>query len=250
MPRRLIGMLLGFGLSSLAVAGDDKIAWEKADGVLAKSAASGNKPIIWYFINNEFNKNDAGATPALLGGAEPAINNPVIAKHREPFLWVRGDQTLANKFKVQGAPAVIITDADGDVIHRASIPTPEALHDAMQAVLKEKFVDAPVTWGDVVHTGPIKKKLLIVGFDDEKSEGLKALEDRTIVKYHKNCEFVQLPWEKGGEAAKHWSVTQAPAIVICDAQENVLARINGKKSPCEVKAAIVKALQKLEKPHH
>lgn len=234
-------------LSLAALAADDKITWEKADGVLAKANAAG-KPIIWYFVNNAFSKDSLPPTLEVLAAAEKAFTNSVIVKRREPFLWVRGDQKMATQLKVTGAPAVVITDGDGEVLHRAPVATPENLFDAMQTVLKEKYVDTPVNWGDMVHTGPIKKKLLVVGFDDEKGEALKSLEDKSLVKYHKNCEFVKLSADKGGDAVKHWNVEKTPSIVICDAMERVLERVSGKMSPCHVKAAIAKALQKLDDP--
>jgi hypothetical protein len=244
---RLLGVF-GFTLLSLvAWAADEKISWEKADGVLAKATAAG-KPVIWYFVNNQFSKDALPPAVEVLAAAEKAFSNSVIIKRREPFLWVRGDQKLATSFKVQGAPGIVITDGDGEVLLRAPIATPENLFDAMQTVLKEKYVDTPVTWGDVVRTGPIKKKLLIVGFDDEKGEALKSLEDRSLVKYHKNCEFVKLPPQKGGDAVKRWNVEKTPSIIICDAMERVLERVSGKLTPCQIKAAIAKAMQKLDDP--
>lgn len=244
---RLLGTL-GFALLSLvAWAADDKITWEKADGVLAKAAAAG-KPIIWYFVTNQFSKDALPPTLDVLAAAEKAFTNPVIVKRREPFLWVRGDQKMATTFKVQGAPGIVITDSDGEVLLRAPVATPENLFDAMQTLLKEKYVDTPVTWGEVVRTGPIQKKLLVVGFDDEKGEALKSLEDRSLVKYHKSCEFVKLPPQKGGESIKRWNVEKTPSIVICDAQERVLERVSGNLDPCRIKSAIAKALQKLDAP--
>jgi hypothetical protein len=234
-------------LSLTVAAGDERMAWEKADGVLVKAAAAG-KPVIWFFINNKFSK-DAPAALTLDGidKAEKAFNNPVILKRKDPFLWVRGDQTLATSFKVTGAPGIVVTDSDGDVIHRASIASPENLYDAMNLVLKEKWVDVPVTWGDTVRTGPITKKLLIVGFDCDKGEALKSLGDKSLVKYHKNCEFVRLPYEKNSETLRKWTVDRNPAIVICDSMEHVLERVSGRVTPASVKAALMKALAKLEK---
>jgi hypothetical protein len=246
--KRLLG-IPGVVLLSLAVAAaDDRMTWEKADGVLAKSAATG-KPVIWFFLNNQFSK-DAPAAITIDGvdKAEKAFNNPVILKRRDPFLWVRGDQTLATSFKVQGAPVIIITDADGDVIHRAPIASPENLYEAMQLVLKEKYIDVPIVWGDVVRTGPITKKLLVVGFDCDKGEALKSLEDKTLVKYHKNCEFVKLPYKKDSETAKKWSVDRNPSIVICDPMERVLEKVSGRVTPVHVKMAMMKAMAKLDKP--
>ena len=247
--KRLLGVV-GVGLLSMVVAAegrDEKMPWDKADNVLVKSAATG-KPVIWFFLNNQFNK-DAPAAITLDGidKAEKAFNNPVILKRKDPFLWVRGDQTLANSFKVTGAPMIVITDSDGDVIHKAPIASPENLYDAMNLVLKEKWIDVPVKWGDMVRTGPITKKLLIVGFDCEKGEALKSLDDKSLVKYQKNCEFVKLPYEKNGEAAKKWSVDRNPAVVICDPEEHILEKVTGRVTPVNVKIAIGKALVKLER---
>jgi len=239
----LPGILL---LSLSAFAADDKIVWDKADGALARAAETG-KPVIWYFTVNQFSKDGVPPTVEAIDAANKAFLNPVIVKRRDPFLWVRGDQSRATALKVAGAPAIVITDADGDVLLRATIATPENLYDAMQSVLKEKYVDAPVTWGDVVRSGPIKKKLLVLGFDGESGDELKSLEDKTLVKYHKNCEFVKLPYEKGGELAKKWTVDKAPTIVICDASEKVLERLSGRLAPCQIKLALMKAIAKLEK---
>ena len=231
-------------LSLLAHAADDKITWERSDAALAAAAIDG-KPVILYFVVNQFSKD---ALPAVAAGADGAFTNPVIIKRRESFHWVRGDQTLANRFKMQGAPGIVITDADGDVLHRASIASPENLYDAMQLVLQEKYVDTPVTWGDVVRTGPIKKKLLVIGVEGDEGEALKSLENRTIVKYHKNCEFVKLPIKRGDEDARKYAVEKTPSVVICDPTERVLERVQGKITPAQLKAAFVKALRKVEDP--
>lgn len=240
----VFGVLL---LSFSAHAADDKIPWEKGDGALAAAAVTG-KPVLWYFVVNQFSKDGLPPTADGLMGAEKAFTNPVILKRREPFHWVRGDQTLANRFKIQGAPAVVITDADGEVLHRASINSPETLFDAMQVVLKEKYVDTPVVWGDVVRTGPITKKLLVIGVEGEESDALKSLGDKTLVKYHKNCEFVKLAVKKGDETARKYAVEKMPSIVICDPAEKVLERVSGRLTPAQIKSAFVKALRKVDHP--
>lgn len=247
MVHRGLGTLLGFALISAAFASDDKIAWERHDAALAKSTATG-KPVLWYFMNNQMARNAAAPTALqaeAVGKVDLAFTNPVILKRKDSFIWVRADQNLSNRFKIQNAPLVLFTDGDGEAIHKAPVASPEDLFDAIQAVQKEKYVNVPVAWGNVVRTGPIQKKLLVVGFDDEKGEGLKVLEDRTLVKYHAGCEFVKLPFEKDGEASRKWGVTQVPALLVCDPMERVLERAVGKKQPLEIKAAIVKSLKKL-----
>lgn len=247
MPQTRFAVALFIAFLSVAGASDDRIVWEKADAALTKAAAAG-RPVLWYFVTNQLSKDAMLPTVDALGGAEKSLTNPVILKRRDLFLWVRGDQTLANKFKVQGAPMVLFTDGDGDIIHRASIPTPEALFEAMMAVHKEKYVNAPISWGDVVRTGPIQKKLLVVGFEGEKGDGLAVLEDKTLVKYHARCEFVKLPFQKDGEDAKRWGVTQTPSVLICDPAERVLDRLVGKKQPPDIKAGLLRALKKLDSP--
>lgn len=101
------------------------------------------------------------------------------------------------------------------------------------------------------EAGPSTRKLLVVGFDDEAGEFLKTLEDRSIVKVHDKCEFVKLPSQKDGEAAKKWGVSSFPALVLCDpSQENPekspLDKLIGKKSTGAVKLAIQKALAKID----
>lgn len=245
--KRLFGIPGVLLLSVVVSARDEKMAWEKADNVLVKSAATG-KPVIWFFQNNQFSK-DAPATITydVVDKAEKSFNNPVILKRKDPFLWVRGDQSLATSFKITGAPMILITDSDGDVIHKCPIASPENLYDAMNLVLKEKYIDVPVTWGDMVRTGSITKKLLIVGFDCDKGEALKTLGDRTLVKYHKSCEFVKLKFEKNSETSRKWTVDRNPAVVICDDDERVLEKVVGKLSPVSIKVAIARALAKLEK---
>jgi len=96
-----------------------------------------------------------------------------------------------------------------------------------------------------------EKKLLVVGFDDEKGESLKLLEDRRIAKYHGRMTFVKIAYEKGGEAAKKWGVSSVPSVYLCDGtkenpEKNVLEKLAGKKNEAAIKAAVQRALLKLD----
>lgn len=241
---RVMGCLL---LLAAAAEAQEKVAWDKADAALQKAQMTG-KPIVWYFTTNEFSK-DAGLPVATaIGAADLAFNHESVLKRRDKFLWVRGDQTLATRFKIRGAPMVRISDPEGDSIVDASINGPEPLLVAMIAVLKDKYVDKPVTWGNIVRTGPIKTSFLVVAFDAPGGEGLKVWEDRSLVKYHRMCDFVRLEAAKGSDLAKKWGVVDFPTFVICDAQEKVLEKVSDKKGvdACDLRLAMVKAWKKLE----
>ncbi len=240
-----MGSILCVALLSALGGGDDRIPWTKADAAKARAAAVG-KPICWYFTTNTFRKDAPLALPAAIAGADAAFLHKSVLKRKDQFLWVRGDQNLANRFNVQGAPAVLFTDAEGDVFHRASITDAETLLVALVAVIKDKFVNKPVAWGDIVRTGPIRTSFLVVGFEGAGGDALKVWEDRSLVKYHKLIEFVKLDPEKG-ETGKRWKVDgKTPTILICDAMERVLERVSGKKTPAEMRAALLKAWKKLE----
>ena len=246
-----MGRFMGWAAGALCLAAgvveaQEKVAWDKPDAALAKAHLTG-KPIVFFFVNSELTK-DAGATlPTTTGTADLAFNHESVVKRRDKFLWVRGDQTLANRMKIRGAPMVRITDPEGDTILDAPISGPEPLLVAMITVLKDKYIDKPVQWGSIVRTGPIKTSFLVVAFDTPGGEALKHWEDRSLVKYHKMCDFVRLEAAKGSDVARKWGVTDFPAFVICDAQEKVLEKV-AKKSldPLDLRASMAKAWKKLE----
>ncbi len=119
----------------------------------------------------------------------------------------------------------------------------------MEEALK-KYADTPVAW-DADAAGAPADRLLVVGFDNEKGDGLKALEDKTLVKFHDRCTFVKLPYEKGSETAKRWGVVTTPTIVLCDPSQadpakRPFEKVIGKKSPRQLKPPFLRALKKLE----
>jgi hypothetical protein len=119
----------------------------------------------------------------------------------------------------------------------------------MDAALK-KYADTPVAWGEDAAGAPADK-LLVVGFDNEKGDGLKALEDKTLVKFHARCTFVKLPYEKGSETTKRWGVVMTPTIVLCDPSQpdpakRPFEKVLGKKSPRQLKPPLLRALKKLD----
>lgn len=245
---RLMGVVAGILLvaSGVGHAAGDRIPWDKPEVALQKAALTG-KPVVFFFVNNEFDKNAPAALPTTTPAADLAFNHESVLKRRDDFHWVRGDQILANRMKIRGAPMVRITDPEGDKILDATITGVEPLLVAMIGVTKEKFIDRPVTWGSIVRTGPIKTSFLVVAFDGPDGAALKMWEDRSLVKYHKMCDFVRLEAPKGSEIARKWGVTEFPTFVICDAQEKVLERVSGKKVDlADLRMAVIKAWRKLE----
>jgi hypothetical protein len=158
--------------------------------------------------------------------------------------------STAQLLRATKPPEAIILDADGDEIFRSGFSDAGTLDVALSAALA-RYGAREIRWASEIPASAGGKPLLIVGFDDDKGESLKAFEDRLLVKYHDRIEFVKFPVRRDSEAAKKWGVSQAPAFFICDAakenpEKNTLEKLTGKKSPAALKSAIQKAFQKLE----
>jgi hypothetical protein len=221
------------------------IGWLKLDQAKAVSSHT-NKLILVYVACDP----RSGSAPCSGGAAERVFSDPLILKRQEEFHFVRVcEKKTALAVRATKPPEAIILDADGDEVFRSGFTDVASLDQTLGSAL-QRYAPKEIRWsGDVVAgTG---KPLLVVGFDDEKGEALKAFEDRTLVKYHDRIEFVRYSTKKDLEASKKWGVTQGPAVFICDAtrenpEKNSLEKLTGKKNAAALKAAIQKSLLRIE----
>jgi hypothetical protein len=188
--------------------------------------------------------------PCSGGAAERSFADAGILKRQDDFHFVRiCEKKTAIAVRASRAPEAIFLDSDGDEVFRSGFTDGASLDRAMTAAV-QKYSPREIAWSAEVPT-ITGKSLVLVGFDDEKGESLKAFEDKTLVKYQDRIEFVKLPFKKDGEAAKKWGVTQAPAFILCDGtkeapDKSLIEKMTGKKSPAALKAAIQRALAKIE----
>jgi hypothetical protein len=221
------------------------IGWLKLEQAKAIGAHSGKLILVYVACDPK-----SGSAPCSGGAAERSFSDPLILKRQDDFHFVRiCERKTAVAVKASRAPEAIFMDADGDEIFRSSFTDGASLDRVMSSAV-QKYGPKEIAWGSEVPsvTG---KSLVVIGFDDEKGEALKAFEDRTLVKYQDRIEFVKLPFKKDGDAAKKWGVSQVPSIVICDGtkeapEKSALEKLSGKKSPAALKAAIQRALAKME----
>jgi len=222
------------------------IAWMKLEQ--AKAVSAHTSKLIFVYVACDPR---SGSAPCNGGAVERVFSDPAILKRQEEFHFVRiCEKKTAHAVKALKAPEAIILDADGDEVYRSGFSDAAGLDRAMAAAL-QRYAPKEVHWAGAVAPGRGGRTLLVVGFDDEKGEALKAFEDRTVAKYHDRIEFVRYSAKKDPETAKKWGVTQGPAVFFCDAarenpEKNILERLTGKKTPAVLKAAIQKALLKAE----
>ena len=226
--------------------GPDDIPWLKLDQAKALGATTGKLILVYVACDP-----NSGAARCSGGAGERSFADSAVLKRRDEFHFVRvGEKKTAQAVGATRAPEVIFMDSEGDELHRSGFLDGAMLDKAMSAALL-KYAPRAVPWTTELPSAPSGKPLLIVGFDDEKGESLKALEDRTLVKYHGRFDYVRYTVKKDAETARKWGVTQAPAIFVCDAskeapEKNALEKLPGKKTAAAIRAAIVKALSKIE----
>ena len=172
-----------------------------------------------------------------------------MAKRSSEFIFVKGTQKLANQFNIKGSPAALIVDPDGAELARGPLAGGEPALTALFDKASAKYAPKTVDWASEVSTS--SKPLLVVGFETE-GDTLKGFEDRMLAKYHDKLTFVKLPYEKGSELAKKWGVSTLPSVYICDASKEapekaVVEKLTGAKKPVALKAAVQRALYKVEK---
>jgi hypothetical protein len=226
--------------------GNQEIGWLKLDQAKAIAASTG-KLILVYVACDPL----SGAAPCSGGAAERSFADPGILKRRDDFHYVRiCEKKTAQSVRAGKPPEAIFMDADGDEIFRSAFIDGPTLDRAMTGALG-RYAAREIRWGSEVSTDPVGSPLIVVGFDDEKGEALKVLEDRSLAKYHDRIEFVRYSPKKDAAAAKRWGVAAGPVIFLCDGnkdspEKNILERISGKKSPTALKSSIQKALTKVE----
>lgn len=222
------------------------ISWLKLEQARAIASHTGKLIVVYVACDPR-----SGTAQCSGGVAERAFEHPSILKRADDFHFVRvGEKKTALAVRATRPLEAIFTDADGDEIYRSCFADAATLDQAMIVALQRYAPREPAWRGDLPAT-PGLRQLLVVGFDDEKAETLKAFDDKTLVKYHDKIEFVRLPFKKEGDAAKKWGVTQAPAIFICDGtkeapEKNVLEKLAGRKTPAILKSSIQKALLRVE----
>lgn len=226
--------------------GGQEIPWLKLDQAKAIGATTGKLILVYVACDP-----NSGAARCSGGAGERSFGDPAVLKRLDEFHFVRvGERKTAQAVGATKAPEAIFLDGEGDELHRSAFSDGASLDKAMTAA-QQKYAPRSVPWAGELPAPSAVKTLLVVGFDDEKGESLKALEDRTLVKYHERFTYVRFTLKKDAESARKWGVTQAPAVFLVDAskenpEKNVLEKLSGKKQPGAIKAAIQKALLKIE----
>lgn len=241
-------LVLAFGATALA---DDNPPWMRMD-VAQRAAGLSGKPIV-FFVATDL---APGAT-TLVASLDRVFGARSIRPRWNDFHWVKvADLKSMDHVKANAVNEVIVTDPDLNELHRTvitSVPTAEA---ALEAALK-KYAPYPIPY-KTYKAGTFKEtsgKPLILVFVDGGKDSLAlltALEQPMLAKFTAKCDFARFDFKRDAEDAKTWKVVSAPTILVLDPSKDeglnaITERTNGKKTPPELKALIVRALKPYEK---
>ncbi len=245
---RLLALAAAF--LGLAARPQQAINWMKLEQ--ARYMANSKDKLVLVYIACD---PETGMSSCMSKDAEVFGDASLIQKRQDQFYFARvTDKKMAQELKATRIREAIFIDGDGVEMHRATFSDGRSLDRAMGAAV-EKYAPREIAWKsydakETVATEE-RKKLVLLGFADDKKESadaLKVLEDRQLAKYHERFLFMKAAFRKDSEEAKKWGVSQAPSFVIIDpGKGEVLDRASGRRTVKELKPLIVKALARLDK---
>jgi hypothetical protein len=224
--------------------------WLKLDQAKAAAAKSGNPLLVYVACDPVTGSSSCGNAPS-----DRAFGESCVEKRKDNFHFVRVvDKKTAQDLKATRCGEILFLDSDGDEFYRSTFKDVRTLESAMDQAL-QKNGPREIAWTayDAKKTtvSDDSKRMVFLAFVDDKkdsTEQLKALEDRSLAKFHDRFQFLRATFRRESEEVKKYAVSQAPSFVILDSSKGeLLEKSSGKKSVKEVKALFVKILSKPDK---
>lgn len=225
-------------LAFLPLLSTEDVVWMKLEQARVIAARAGKPILIIVTVDPKSGNSACGRS----SGLDKALSDPLIEKRAGNFCFVRAcDRKTAEDVRATRCLELIFLDPEGEEVHRAEFKDAPALDKAMTAAA-ERCAPRAVAWATA--DGGANKPVVYV-FSD--ADTLKALEDRAVSPLHHRVVFVKAPLK--GEDAKRFGVTQAPAVVVVDPADKseVLEKLTGRKTPKDLRAALLRALAKAGK---
>jgi thiol-disulfide isomerase/thioredoxin len=253
------------GLAATAAAQDGgKLTWRARNGdpkTAMLDAKDKNKPIMLYFMSAGCpyckELEDGAFSDARV--VEATVNIECIWVDCD---WGKKNQELAKKYGVKGYPSVILCDPQGNYIIKAETRDAEMLAKGFK-ILWENVgakAEAPLSMlvGNDYEKARIEarrlKKPLLIYFGDFSPASVTindSLMDRSLQELWPKFITAKFEFTKGSVDANRFGVTRAPTLLVLDSsfprpEEKPLARIEGSRTPRELKRELEAALPSRE----
>ncbi len=247
MRRLLILPVLALAVLLGGAAGQQSAPeWMKLDYAKALSTQTGKLILAYIACDPQTGMSKSCGN----GGTDRAFTDSALSKRLEAFYPVRVcDKKTALDLRATKALEVLFLDGDGDEVTRGAFGDARSLETLLKAA-EQRYVSKEIAWAAKAPAADSERRPSLLVFADERKdslETLKALEDRTLVKYQERFHFVKLAGKRDAEEARRWGVVALPTVLILDPlKPEVLERSSGRRSPRELKGLITKALGKLD----
>ena len=248
----LAALLAECAAAASAAAGPTQqgVTWLKMEQARAMSQRTGNPMMVYIACDPSSGMGSCEKSPS-----DRSFSDPALAKRLEGFHCVRvSEKRAAQELKATKCPEVIFLDSDMEEFSRSNFQDLRTLDKALEQA-NGKYAPREISWASYDSKRPAapdeSKRLTLLAFADDRKESteeLKAMEDRTIAKFHDRFHFVRAIYRRESEEAKKYAVSQAPSFVILEPSKGeVVEKVQGKKTAREIRAYLVKALARPDK---
>jgi thiol-disulfide isomerase/thioredoxin len=253
------------GIAATAVAQDGgKLTWMGKEGdpkTAMLDARDQNRPIMLFFTSQ-------GCEPCKQLSEGAFSDSKVVEASRNVACifvdcnWGNKNQELSTKYGVKVYPTVLFCDPQGKAIARLVVRDAETVAKALQALVDavgaKAVAPVPMVTGKSYEAGLAdarrKNRPLLLYFNDDSPASIsmnETLLDRSLVELHPKFSTAKLSFVKGSAECLKFGVTRAPTILILDGrmekpEEKPLARIEGSRTPREVKRELEACLPSRE----
>lgn len=172
--------------------------------------------------------------------------------------WGKKNRELSTKYGVKGYPTVLFCDPQGTALGVMRVREPEEVAKALQALADNFGAQAKAPVPMIVGTGyepgradaRRRGRPLLLYFGDDSPASIsmnETLLDRSLNELHPKFSTGSVKFVKGSDECLKFGVTRSPTILVLDCrlekpEEKPLARIEGSRTPRELKRELEAAL--------
>jgi len=172
--------------------------------------------------------------------------------------WGKKNREISTRFGVTGYPTVVLCDPQGNPLGRLEAREPDEVAQALASLAQRTGAKAtagtPIVVGSGYEVGRVAAKRtgrpLLLYFPDQSPASISindSLMDRSLVELLPRFSTAKEDFVKGSATCLKFNVSRAPTILVLDCtlanpEEKPLARIEGSRTPRELKRELEAAL--------
>ena len=183
-------------------------------------------------------------------GRGPLSDKKLVAAVPEVVpLWINindDPKGIAAQHKIRRVPNFVFTRWDGERIELyEGAKEAEPMAARIREIARKYTRDLP--WEESLEQALAKAKegkIVAAVFLEQEPGLVAALLDESLKDFAARLAFFRIPGKRTSEEAKKFKISKSPTVVLLDAAETEIGRIEGRKTARELKAIFEKLLPK------